>query len=69
MRATQKLVITITVAVSASGATALSMRGSAQTMYPHIYGISNLGETCSGFCYAGENSGQYLCCGVSKPPK
>ena len=43
---------------------AVARRGSAQTMYPYIWGISNMGETCGGWCHGGPRGGQYLCCGV-----
>ena len=41
-------------------------RGNAQTAYPSIWGISNMGETCSGWCYGGTY--QYICCKVVKQP-
>jgi hypothetical protein len=41
-------------------------RGNAQTMYPSIWGISNMGETCSGWCYGGPY--QYICCRVVQAP-
>jgi len=43
-------------------------QGSAQTMYPYIWGISNMGETCTGWCYAGPHGGEYICCGVTTKP-
>jgi hypothetical protein len=43
-------------------------RGSAQTMEPYIWGISNMGETCAGWCYSGPHGGQYLCCGIHTKP-
>jgi len=39
----------------------------AQTMAPYIWGISNQGETCGGYCYGSPNGGQYLCCGIYRP--
>jgi hypothetical protein len=42
-------------------------RGNAQTLYPYIYGISTMGETCLGWCYAGPRGGQYLCCRITTP--
>lgn len=65
----KKVLIVIAASAAASGGGALARSGGAQTMYPHIYGVSNLGETCSGWCYGGPDAGQYLCCGVTKPPK
>ena len=53
--------------LAAAVATGAVRTGHAQTMYPYIWGISNMGETCAGWCYAGPHAGQYLCCGVSKP--
>lgn len=46
----------------------VARRGSAQTMQPYIWGISNMGETCGGWCYAGPHGGQYICCGISTKP-
>jgi hypothetical protein len=43
-------------------------RGSAQTMYPSIWGISNMGETCSGWCHGGPRGGQWICCRVETQP-
>jgi hypothetical protein len=40
----------------------------AQTMEPYIWGISNQGETCSGYCYSGPRGGQYICCGIHTKP-
>jgi hypothetical protein len=52
----------------AAAAVGASHRGTAQTMYPYIWGISNLGETCAGWCYAGPHGGEYICCGVTTKP-
>jgi hypothetical protein len=49
-------------------AVGMSRRGSAQTMEPYIWGISNMGETCAGWCYSGPHGGQYLCCGIYTKP-
>lgn len=59
----------LAVLAAATGALAFAAvpRGNAQTSYPSIWGISNLGETCSGWCYGGTHAGQYLCCKVTTP--
>jgi hypothetical protein len=60
----------VIVAAAAMGAAAGAAvpRGNAQTAYPAVWGISNLGETCSGWCYGSTNGLQYLCCKVVKAP-
>jgi hypothetical protein len=59
-------VIVAAVAMGAVAGAAVP-RGNAQTSYPAIWGISNLGETCGGWCY-GSTTHQYLCCKVVKAP-
>jgi hypothetical protein len=56
------------VILGATIATGAARSGHAQTMYPYIWGISNMGETCAGWCYGGPHAGQYLCCGVTTKP-
>ena len=53
-------------AAGVAGAVAVP-RGTAQTLYPYIYGISTQGETCSGWCYAGPRGGTYMCCRITTP--
>jgi hypothetical protein len=69
MRTGRKIVaaVAVLVAAAASGSGGAPLPASAQTMAPYIWGISNLGETCGSYCYAGSNSGQYLCCGIYHP--
>ncbi|MFL5386083.1 MAG: hypothetical protein ACJ8GN_26510 [Longimicrobiaceae bacterium] len=55
----------LAVATGVAGVVAVP-RGNAQTAYPSVWGISNMGETCSGWCYGGQY--QYICCKVVKQP-
>ena len=63
----RRTALVLAVAALAALAGATVPRGNAQTMYPSIWGISNLGETCSGWCY-GSSPYQYICCRVVTAP-
>ncbi len=61
------VVLLIALAAAAGAAGGAPPPARAQTMAPYIWGISNQGETCGGYCYGSPNGGQYLCCGIYRP--
>jgi hypothetical protein len=63
----RRTVLVLVLAALAALAGAAVPRGQAQTMYPSIWGISNQGETCGGWCY-GSTTHQYICCRVVTAP-
>jgi len=69
MRIPKSWRVALAVLAAAAGAVAMAAvpRGNAQTLYPYIYGISNMGDTCIGWCYAGPRGGTYLCCRITTP--
>ena len=64
----RRTVLALVLGAMAALAVTAVPRGNAQTTEPYIWGISNMGETCLGWCYSGPRGGQYLCCGIHTKP-